>query len=266
MVSLYYCAARCRALILLVLSCFSWQTQAASTGSINYTDGRSDWIIVWKKGVDGAKMFQQLCPVVTVGDPAAEDSEGFPAAVQQPLPIPLLTATGLPAIHCTAQFTSIINGLAGERRWQEPMRRTRAPAEFGLRAASLPCPLGHDLTHHQRSPSWHTTSDPAVKPAPSASHLLHTLVATGKLQASGSPCKQTADACCRVCFCMLRRSCQSPTSHSMRMTGLTCMTRPCVLPVHITLSAAQAASPPRSWTLSRPPTSPTLTTSQATST
>ena len=72
-------------------------------------DGRDDWIIVWKKEVNGQKLWDQICPTLSVGDPSDEVEGRFadPSNV-------LGTRNGpLPPIQCTAHFQHLINGLAG---------------------------------------------------------------------------------------------------------------------------------------------------------
>jgi hypothetical protein len=85
---------------------------AAAKHSNALADGREDWIIVWKKDADGQKLWNQICPTVSVGDPP-EDNESRFAYPPNLLGSGLSRSGPLPPIQCTAYFRRLLNGLAG---------------------------------------------------------------------------------------------------------------------------------------------------------
>lgn len=75
-------------------------------------DGKEPWLIMFKKGVDGGKLWDRLCPEVTIGDNPMLSTSQDDFAVSFAMPsIDSTAATS--ALNCTARFSSLLNGLAG---------------------------------------------------------------------------------------------------------------------------------------------------------
>lgn len=58
-----------------------------------------DWLIMWRKGVDSTKLLSTLC-----GGTSRNLGSSLPS----------ISANVLPALNCTAQFTQLLSGFAGE--------------------------------------------------------------------------------------------------------------------------------------------------------
>jgi hypothetical protein len=82
---------------------------------------RQPWLIVWRRGVNGTRMYERLCPSVSlpeepplVGPAAAR--RGPPRAAaggDEPWGAPLWDAPPPPLTACGALYDKLLNGLAG---------------------------------------------------------------------------------------------------------------------------------------------------------
>lgn len=68
-------------------------------------DNKQNWIIVWRKGVDGSSAWDKLCTMSTDG---LSNNVALETAAAPP------TAPKSVDILCTAQFDHLVNGIAGE--------------------------------------------------------------------------------------------------------------------------------------------------------
>jgi hypothetical protein len=101
---------------------------AAPTGRARTSDGaRQPWIIVWRRGVNGTRLWERLCP--SVGLPA-DPVPGSGGAAGRSAP-PSSSAGGAdgagggfdslfldsapPIINCLSKYDTLINGFAGDK-------------------------------------------------------------------------------------------------------------------------------------------------------
>lgn len=99
----------------------------ASSAAVRPTTdaARQPWIVVWRKGVNGSRMFDMLCPSLSLPSDAPAALGPFPAAptLGPDSAFEAIWESGmpLPVLPCLAKFDTLLNGFSGG--WAAPRTR-----------------------------------------------------------------------------------------------------------------------------------------------